>query len=137
MADRIPAGLGPFTAQDGRKFAFPVGIAFAVLGGIAYWRHPHGIPWKVFESLAVLLLIAGATIPAQLGPVYRGWMGFAHLLSKFTTPIFMGVVYYLVITPISLLMRLFGKQPMKHAEHNGGFWFAAPSGGRSNLDHQF
>lgn len=136
MEDRVPAGLN-FTAKEGRKFAFPVGIAFAVLGGIAYWRHPQGIPWKVLEGLAVALASGGALFPAQLGPVYRGWMKFAHLLSKVTTPIFMAVVFYLVITPIGLFTRLIGRRSMVHKVKDGGYWVQPPSGGRSDMEHQF
>ena len=137
MEERVPARLStaaPFTASEGRKFAFPVGAAFLVLAGITWWRD-H--PLMIFLALAVALLVAGVLIPAQLGPVYRAWMGFAHLLSRITTPIFMGVVYYLVITPIGLLMRLVGRQPMVHKAQGGGFWSAPPSGGRSDMEHQF
>ncbi len=137
MEDRVPARLTPFTAAEGRKFAFPVGAAFLVLAGIAYWRHPGAITWKVLVTLGGLLVIAGAIMPAQLGPVYRGWMGFAKALSKVTTPIFMGVVYYVVVTPIGVGMRLFGRQPMRHKEQAGGYWRVPPSGGRSDMTHQF
>jgi hypothetical protein len=133
----IPARLTPFTAAEGRKFAFPVGAAFLVLAAIAFWRHPQAVPWKVLATLGGLLLVSGVVLPAQLGPVYRGWMGFAKVLSKITTPIFMGVVYYVVVTPIGVGMRLFGRQPMRHKEQAGGFWTAPPSGGRSDMTHQF
>jgi hypothetical protein len=129
----IPARL---TSQEGRKFGFTVGLAFAAFAGIAYWRG-HTVSWKVFGAVGGALLLAGGVIPTLLGPVQRGWMGFAHLLSKVTTPIVMGIVYFLVVTPIALLMRGIGRQPMKHAEQDGGFWIPAPSGGRSDMERQF
>jgi hypothetical protein len=137
LAEGIPARLTPWTPKEGRSFAFPVGTAFLVLAAIAFWRHPQGIPWKVLAGLGGALWVAGVVAPGQLGPVYRAWMGFAHALSKVTTPIFMGVVFYLVMTPIGLLMRLIGRRPMVHAERNGSFWIAPPSGGRSDITHQF
>lgn len=133
MEAGIPARL---TAQQGRKFGFTVGIAFAVFAAIAYWRG-HPLSWKVFAALGGTLLAAGAIIPTLLGPVERAWMGLAHLISKVTTPIFMGAVYFLVVTPIALFTRAIGRQPMKHAEVNGGFWIATPSGGRSDMERQF
>jgi hypothetical protein len=135
VEDRVPAGLTPFTARDGRKFAFPVGTAFLVLAGIAFWRHPQALTWKVLGGLGGVLWVLGAIMPAQLGPVYRGWMGFAKVLSKFTTPIFMGVVYYVVLTPIALGMRLFGRNKMRHKLENGSYW--VDSVGRSDMTHQF
>ena len=105
MEGRIPARL---TAHEGRRFAFPVGIAFLLLAAIAWWRS-HTLPSQVLGGLGGLLIVAGALVPSHLGPVYRAWMGLAHAISKVTTPIFMGIVYYLVVTPIGLLRRIIGK----------------------------
>jgi hypothetical protein len=113
-----------------------VGTAFLVLAAISWWRH-HPTSLKVFVGLGGALWLAGLLVPGRLGPVYRAWMGFAHLLSKITTPIFMGAVYFLVITPIGLLMRALGRRPLVHSEKNGGFWVAPASGGRSDMTHQF
>lgn len=133
MADRVPARLTP---AEGRKFAFTVGIAFAVLGGLVYWRG-HLKVASVFGALAGLLLLGGLLVPTLMGPVQRAWMGLAHLISKVTTPIFMGIVYFLVITPISVLMRLFGRAPMR-ARTGSTFWVPrAPEAGRSDLSRQF
>ena len=70
-----------------------------------------------------------------MGPVYRRWMGLALLLSKVTTPIFMGLVYFVVFTPMGVARRLMG--------HNGlvrpagdSFWVAKERT-RSNLQRQF
>jgi len=133
LADRVPARLSP---AEGRKFAFTVGIAFAVLGSIVWWRG-HLKVASVFGALAGLLLLGGLVVPGLMGPVQRAWMGLAHLISKVTTPIFMGVVYFLVITPTSLLMRLFGRVPMRKRT-GATFWVArAPESSRSDLSRQF
>jgi len=129
----IPARL---TAQQGRKFGFTVGAAFVVLAGISFWRG-HTITPKVLGVLGGALLLGGALVPTMLGPVERGWMRLAHLISKVTTPIFMGVVYFLVVTPIALFTRAIGRQPMKHKEQNGSLWMPTPSGGRSDMERQF
>ena len=133
MEAGIPARL---TARQGRRFGFTVGLAFAVLAGISFWRG-HTITPKVLGGLGGALLLGGALVPTLLGPVERGWMRFAHLLSKVTTPLFMGIVYFLVVTPIALFTRAIGRQPMKHKETDGGFWIAPPSGGRSDMERQF
>jgi hypothetical protein len=133
LADRVPAGL---TAAEGRKFAFTVGIAFLVLAGFVWWRE-HPRLTTAFGSLGGVLLALGIAMPAQLGPLQRAWMGLAHLISKVTTPIFMGVVYFLVVTPISLLMALFGKRPLR-AKQAATYWHVRPEGAqRSDLTRQF
>jgi len=133
VAAGIPARLTP---AEGRKFAFPVGAAFLALAALTWWRDA-AILWRVFSGLGGLLIVAGLVVPGKLGPVYRAWMALAHAISKVTTPIFMGVVYFVVLTPIGLLMRLVGRKPLVHPEQDGGFWRAAPSGGRADLERQF
>ena len=133
MAERVSARLTP---AEGRKFAFTVGLAFVVLAGISYWRG-HQLPPKVLGGLGVLLLVAGALVPGHLGPVQRGWMGLAHVLSKVTTPIFLGVVYFVILTPIGLVMRAFGRRALKHPLQNDSYWVPLRSGGRSDLTTQF
>ena len=135
MENRVPARLTP---KEGRKFAFTVGIAFLVLAGITFWRE-HVWLTRVFASLSGALLLAGILIPGLLGPVYRAWMGLALLISKFTTPIFMGVTYFLVLTPVGLFMRLLGKNPMIRKASEGTFWVSRADEGRrrSDLKRQF
>ncbi|MDQ2666805.1 MAG: SxtJ family membrane protein [Gemmatimonadota bacterium] len=133
MAEGIPARL---TTKEGRDFAFSVGGAFTLLSGVAFWRH-HPVSWRVFASLAAALFMAGALVPRSLGPVSRAWMGFAHVLSKITTPIFMAVIYFVILTPMGLVMRLFGRNAMRHEATQDSFWTDPPSGGRSDMEHQF
>ena len=133
MATRVPARLTP---REGRRFAFPVGLAFLVLAAITWWRD-HPLLFRAFGALGGGLLVAGLLVPTYLGPVQRGWMAFAHAISKVTTPVFLAVVYFLVITPVALVMRLAGHRPLTHRERDGGFWQEPPSGGRSDLTRQF
>ncbi len=134
MADGIPARLNP---AEGRKFGFTVGAAFGVLGAIAWWRGHRGLA-QVILALAGSLGVAGLLVPTALGPVQRGWMGLAHLISKVTTPIFMGIVYFGVLSPISLLMGLFGKRPLRPRHGTTSYWRARPEGTRrGDLTRQF
>ena len=124
------------TAAEGRKFAFTVGAAFLVLGGIVWWRG-HLTVATVFGSLAGVLGLLGLVMPSQLGPVQRGWMGLAHLISKVTTPILMGVIYFVVVTPISFLMLAFGKRPLG-IKRGESYWVPrAADAQRSDLTRQF
>jgi hypothetical protein len=125
------------TAKEGRAFAFPVGIAFLVLTGITWWRG-HDLAMQIFGSLSGLLLVAGALVPSHLGPAYRAWMGLAHAISKVTTPIFMGVVYFVVLTPIGILRRMLGGDPMKHPAVEDSYWRTRPENKRrGDLNRQF
>lgn len=132
MAERSPARLTP---REGRKFALTLAIAFGVLAGVSWWRtSPRAT--LVFGALAVALLLGGLLVPGKLGPVYRAWMGFAHALSKITTPIFMGIVYFLVITPIAAIRRTLGGNPLR--AHSGATgWVDRRQSPRGDLTRQF
>ena len=132
MAHGIPARLTP---AEGRKFGLTVGAAFGVLAAISWWRG-HQIPPYVFGGLAAALILGGLIVPGSMGPVNRAWMRFAEILSKITTPIFMGIVFFLVITPVGLLMRLFGRNPMRHKAVDNSYW-APRSDARGGMTNQF
>lgn len=126
------------TPAEGRKFAFPVGAAFLVLGGLLTWRG-YPVPAALLAGVGGSLLLAGVLVPRSLGPVQRGWMAFALALSRVTTPIFMGVTFFLVITPTGYLVRRFSRNPVTRTPQEGSFWVRRPqgSGRRSNLERQF
>lgn len=92
----------------------------------------------VTGSLSALLLGGGLLAPAHMGPIHRAWMGLAHAISKVTTPIFMSIVYFVVLTPVGLIRRLVGSNPLSHEEKAGGsFWFARGDSPKSDLERQF
>ncbi|MEX1257754.1 MAG: hypothetical protein WEG36_09055 [Gemmatimonadota bacterium] len=135
MENTVPARL---SAHEGKKFALTVGAAFLVLAGVA-WRRDHLRVAGGLAALGGLLAIAGVLIPGQLGPAYRAWMGFAHLLSRITTPIFLAATYYLAFFPTGMLMRLFARNPMVRKPVDGSYWVDRPDGAgrRSDLERQF
>jgi hypothetical protein len=132
LANRIPARL---TAAEGRQFGLTVGGAFLVLAAIAWWRGRH-LPEYTFSGLGAALIAAGLLIPGRLGPVYRAWMGLAHTISKVTTPLFMLIVFFVVIMPVGLLMRIFGRNPVRHLAVNESYWMER-SDARGNMTNQF
>jgi hypothetical protein len=118
MAEGIPARL---TAAEGRTFGLTVGAAFLVFAGLSYWRG-HAIAPPVLATLGGTLALLGLVIPARLGPVFSAWMRLAHAMSKVTTPLFMGIVYFAVLTPIGLVVRLLGRNPLSSPRNSGSGW---------------
>jgi hypothetical protein len=134
----LAAGVSArLSAARGRRFGLEVGAAFLLLAGLLWWR---GRPWAAAAAGTAggLLLAAGLAFPARLGPVYRGWMGLAVLLSRVTTPIFMGLVYFAIMTPMGLLARLAGHRPLARPPEWTSYWVRRkPEERRSDLHHQF
>lgn len=123
--------------RDGRKFGLLVGTAFLALAALVRWRG-GATGSVVLAVLGAALVGAGALIPGRLGPVYRAWMAFALALSKVTTPIFMGLLYFLVVTPTGLVMRALGRNPLKHGARGHTRWAPRqPADPRTSLTRQF
>jgi hypothetical protein len=135
MAARVPARLSP--AQQGRRFGLTVGLAFLVLAAVLQWQGlPRGAAVPAVAGVA--LLLATILAPARLGPVERAWMRMALAISRVTTPIFMGIVYYGVITPTGALRRMMGKNSLVRRTAGSGYWVVREPGKRgSSLERQF
>lgn len=125
-----------FTPQEGRKFGVTVGLAFLALAAIVWWRESESVVWRIFGGAGVGLLAAGLIIPGLLGPVYKGWMKFALLLSKVTTPIFMGIIYFGLFLVTGIIRRKVGGNQMVRKDDNGTFWIVRERT-RANLERQF
>jgi hypothetical protein len=65
-------------------------------------------PWIV----GGVFIVWGLTLPRSLGPVYRLWMWIGGIFGWINTRILLGFVFYFIVLPTGLLVRLFGKDPM-------------------------
>ena len=96
-----------------RNFGLTTGIAIVVIFGLFFpWlleRDWPTWPWVIAGALWALALVQ----PPWLRPVYRGWMRFGLLASRVMTPLVLGIVYFVMISPMALLMRLLGKDPLR------------------------
>ena len=85
-------------------------LFFIVFLLIAIWPIIASEPvriWAIIVSLIFLLL--GIINSKLLTPLKQGWIKLGEILGKVIAPIVMGFIYFLIITPIGLLMRLLGK----------------------------
>ena len=99
-------------AKGLRQFGLLTGGIIVVLFGLVLpWLFGFGFPLWPWIVGAVLGAWAGAA-PRSLRPVYGVWMRFGLLLNRVTTPIILAVVFYGVITPTSLVMRVLGRDAM-------------------------
>jgi len=96
-----------------RNFGLTTGAILVVVFGLLLpWVFEFGWPvwpWIIAAPLWALALI----YPLWLRIIYHGWMRFGLLASRVTTPLILGIVFYLVISPVALIWRLIGKDPMR------------------------
>ena len=130
----------PYTSAKGRRFALTLAGAFTVLAAVAVLRHRQ-TPSTVLGILGFVMLAAALLVPSRLEPVERAWMGLAHALSRVTTPIFMAIVYFVVLAPIALIRRAVGGNPMVHKLESDSYWVAHtrldPDAARRRMERQF
>jgi hypothetical protein len=114
-----------------------VGSAFLIVAAVAWWRG-HAATAGVAAALAALLFLAALAIPERMVPVEAAWMRMAHLISMVTAPLLLGVVYFAAVTPLGLVRRIVGKNPLVHRPRDGGYWATRPpEQRRSPMDRQF
>lgn len=113
-----------------------MGTALAVLGGLLIWRQHDQVAFALL-GLAGLLVSAAIIAPTRLGPVERAWMGMALAISRVTTPIFMAVVYFLVLTPVGLVLRTVGSNPLRRNRSQHTNWVEHERGEHGSLRRQF
>lgn len=104
-----------------KKFGVTMGIAFLVISGLFLFRQKHTV---AVYGLAVscAFFITGSLLPALLKPVYIIWMRFAFILGWINTRIILIVIFYLVFTPVGLLMRLLRIDPLKRRGKCATYW---------------
>ena len=76
---------------------------------IEYVKRPG---WLTLCTMAVLVLTM--TYPAALKPLGRIWFGFSHILGTIVSKIILSLVFFLIVTPIGLVRRISGADPMRN-----------------------
>ncbi len=98
-----------------RQFGLTTGIVVVVIFGLFFpWLLELSWPlwpWVVAAPLWLLALV----YPAWLRRIYRAWMRFALLASRVMTPLVLGIVFFVMISPMAMVRRLMGKDPMQRA----------------------
>jgi hypothetical protein len=127
------------SAKELRRFGFTVAIPLALLGGVGAWRG-HSVLPIVLGGLALILAGLAVVAPSLLGPVHRVWMQVAHALGWFNTRVLLGLVYFFVMTPIGIVMRLMGRDPLdRRLTDRPSYWVERRLHGdaRGSMEHRF
>ena len=87
--------------------------------------------------ISIIFLVLGLLNSKILTPLNKLWFKFGIFLGKIISPIIMGIIFFLVVTPIGLVMRIFGKDLLRLKKDNSNtYWINRPNS-ESNLKNQF
>ena len=84
-----------------------------------------------------MFLILGIFDSKILYPLNKLWFKFGIFLGKIVSPLIMGIIFFLVVTPIGLLMRLLGKDLLNLKFNNNKSYWIEKDGPKSKMKNQF
>ena len=123
-----------------RSFGKTFAMVFALVAGWALWTH-RPIVAGTCAALAVATALAAAMRPSLLALPNRLWFQLSLLLHKVVSPIVLGVMYFVVLTPIAWIMRLAGRDVLDRRFEPGraSYWKPRepPGPERDSFDQQF
>ena len=95
-----------------RSFGSTFVVVFSIVALWQAWVGNRNAA-TVFGSLGLLTFVVTLVRPGLLNPPNRAWTKFGVLLHAIVNPVVLGVMYYLVITPFGVAMRLCGRDALK------------------------
>lgn len=111
-----------------RRFGWTVGAVFLALAALVLWKH-GGTPTAATQTLGIVgaaLVALGTAWPQGLRQVYRVWMLLAVALGFVMTRVILTVVFALVVTPLGVVRRALGHDPMRRRRPDRSLWIACP-----------
>jgi hypothetical protein len=105
-----------------RKFGLTVGIALLVIGSVSWYRGGVRVP-QILGGAGGLLVAFGLLLPRALQPVEKAWMAMAMVLGWINTRILLTLLFYVVFTPVGLIMSFF-RDPLnrKFPDTSDSYW---------------
>ena len=102
----------PINLPTNRKFGWFFATVFAAIGVWLFWRLSTN--WAFF-FVVLSVVFAFITFAAShlLEPLNRFWYGLGMLLGRIISPIVLGLIFFVLITPVSLITRLFGRDELR------------------------
>lgn len=112
-----------------REFGLLVGGIFVALAAWWIYRDKFETISRILLALGGLMMLLGALSPRALAGPYRAWMAFAEQVSRVATFFVLSFVFFLVVTPIGLVKRAAGWDPLgRRAAPSPSYWHPyAPS----------
>jgi hypothetical protein len=110
------------TRKELRRFGLSFGCAFGIMGGLLLWRGKEAGPWVL--GFAVLVALAGLAAPQILRPLEKVLATLLRVVMAVITYVVLFVAFFLIITPMGILLRLMGKDllAMKLPSDEPSYW---------------
>ena len=118
-----------------RSFGIVFFIVFLLIGLYPLLKNNDIRIWSLIVSSVFLLL--GLKNSKILTPLNILWFKFGTILGKYVSPIIMGLVFFLVVTPTGIIMRIFNKDLLKLKKRNINSYWIKRDDQKSDMKNQF
>ena len=121
--------------SSNRSFGIVFFIVFLIIALYPLISNQDLRLWSLVVSL--IFLVLGLLDSKVLAPLNKLWFKFGILLGKVIAPLIMGIIFFLVVTPIGYLMRLLGKDLLNLKYNKDKSYWIEKSGPKSKMKNQF
>jgi hypothetical protein len=121
--------------SSNRSFGIVFFIFFLIVALHPLFNNEDLKLWSLIIS--IIFLILGLLNSKVLTPLNRIWFKFGIILGKIVSPFVMGIIYFLIVTPIGLIMRLFRKDLLNLKYDNKNTYWIEKTGPKSKMKNQF
>ena len=118
-----------------RSFGIVFFIVFLIIGVYPILNEGDVRFWSLI--IAVIFLVLGILNSKVLNPLNKLWFKFGIFLGKIFSPLIMGIIFFLVVTPIGLIMRFIGKDILNLKFNNDKSYWVEKKGLKSKMKNQF
>tara|TARA_B110001450_G_C17300825_1_gene351358 strand:- start:82 stop:465 length:384 start_codon:yes stop_codon:yes gene_type:complete len=118
-----------------RSFGFVFFIVFLIIATYPLVNNGELRIWSL--SISLLFLILGLLNSKILYPLNKIWFKFGILLGKVISPIVMGIIFFFVVTPIGLLMKVFNKDLLNLKFNKNKSYWIEKNEPKSKMKNQF
>jgi len=121
-----------------QKFAAVLSSALLLVGAYLFFFKTDAGTTLWIVALILMLLAVALLRPQWLRPLHVAWMALAFALGGLISRLLLTLLFYVVLTPLGLVLRLFGKDFMQRkAQKNGaGYWIRRPKGEKNKASYR-
>ena len=121
--------------SSNKSFGIVFSIFFLLISVYPLLNNDPIYYWSLFVSF--IFLVLGLMNSKILSPLNLLWFKFGILLGKIVSPFVMGIIFFLVVTPISIILKIFGKDVLNLKFNNNKTYWIVKDGPKSNMKKQF
>jgi len=121
--------------SSNRSFGIVFFIVFLIIAIYPIFKSEDVRLWSLVIS--IIFLILGLINSNFLAPLNKLWFKFGIFLGKIISPIIMGIIFFLVVTPIGFIMRLSGKDLLNLKYNKNKSYWIEKTGPKSKMKNQF